>query len=73
MKLQLLGTATTSLLHPLCILGTLKTRTCEGISYILVHQSLPHYTVGLPRPARLCRSCWYFKTYVADCQVGISE
>ena len=72
MKLQLLGTATTPPLRPLCIPGTLKTRTCEGRSYILVHQGLPRYAVELPRPARLCRPC-FFKTYVADCQVGIGE
>ena len=55
--------------HPLCIPQSLVTRTMH---YLLRSFLLP-FLPGPPPPGplRLCRPCWFFKTWVADHQVMI--
>ena len=54
------------------VLGT-WTLSAKNLSYILVHQELPLYSVESPGPARLCRLRRFFQMQAADQQVVIGR
>ena len=69
MKLQLLWTAATPSLHPLCISGALETRPISCLQRSSLHLCLPRP----PGPARLCGPRWFFRIWVVDHQVVIDR